>query len=182
MFCGSYYSSQYVTCHHVMLELRCLTEGEGKIEKYSTEESLDRVQSQDDVSEGPIRDASEDDAESTTSKSNCNSDSDGKLQSQWKGFIKRLKISSAMHLHTFHPTIPSLPSIKMLPKWKSRNTEQSIPVAPTPDLRHCFQAHWKNFLLSDLQKATDNFSRGMISFVSLLFCLWTIQFYLNICN
>lgn len=165
-----------------MLELRCLTEGEGKIEKYSTEESLDRVQSQDDVSEGPIRDASEDDAESTTSKSNCNSDSDGKLQSQWKGFIKRLKISSAMHLHTFHPTIPSLPSIKMLPKWKSRNTEQSIPVAPTPDLRHCFQAHWKNFLLSDLQKATDNFSRGMISFVSLLFCLWTIQFYPNICN
>uniref|UniRef100_M1D195 non-specific serine/threonine protein kinase n=2 Tax=Solanum tuberosum TaxID=4113 RepID=M1D195_SOLTU len=144
-------------------ELRCLTVGEGKIEKDSTEEPLDKVQSRDDVAEESIRDASEDDAESTTSKSSNTSDSDGKFQSQWKGFIKRLKISSAMHLHTFHPSIPSLPSIKMLPKWKSRSTEQSIPMAPSSnldaDLRHCFQAHWKNFPLSDLQKATGNFSR-----------------------
>ncbi|KAK4370503.1 hypothetical protein RND71_009978 [Anisodus tanguticus] len=146
-------------------ELRCLTMGEGKIEKDSTEELfLDKVQSGDDVSEKSIGDASEDDAESTTSKSSSTSNSDGKFGSQWKGFIKRLKIGSGIHLHTFHPSIPSLPSIKMLPKWKSRTTEQSMPMVPTPnldtnDLRHCFQAHWKNFLLSDLQKATDNFSR-----------------------
>ncbi|KAM3308812.1 receptor-like cytosolic serine/threonine-protein kinase RBK2 [Capsicum chacoense] len=144
-------------------ELRCLTMAEGKIEKDSTEESLDKVQSQDEVSEESTRDASEDDAGSTTSKSSSTSDSEGKFQSQWKGFIKRLKITSAINLHTFHQSMPSLSSIKMLPKWKSKSTEQSMPTVPTPnldtDLRHCFQAHWKNFFLSDLQKATDNFSR-----------------------
>ncbi|XP_009760982.1 receptor-like cytosolic serine/threonine-protein kinase RBK2 isoform X1 [Nicotiana tabacum] len=154
-------------------ELRCLTMAEGKVDKDSTGEVLDKVQFRDDLSgkvikdneyEESTRDASEDGSESetTTSKSST-SDSDGKFQSQWKGFIKRLKIGSSIHLHTFHPSIPSLPSIKMIAKRKSKSTEQNMPMVPAPsldtDLRHCFQAHWKNFFLSDLQKATDNFSR-----------------------
>lgn len=28
------------------------------------------------------------------------------------------------------------------------------------DLQYCFEANWKNFSLSELQQATDNFSPG----------------------
>lgn len=144
-----------------MLEFRSLKVGEDHMDEGSTRE----VVKEDKVYEESMREASEnqtDESETTTSKTST-SDSDG-----WQGFIKRLKKGPSIQLHTFHPTIPSLPSlpsIKMLSKRKSRSARRSMPVLPAPtldaDLQHCFEANWKNFSLSELKQATNNFSSGI---------------------
>lgn len=80
-----------------------------------------------------------------------------KHDSQWRGFFRKLK--PAMGLHTFHHSIPS---IKKLSKKKSRQLTKSMPGLPSNlDAEfYCFESSWLNFSLSDLQNATDNFSRG----------------------
>ncbi|XP_073314167.1 receptor-like cytosolic serine/threonine-protein kinase RBK2 isoform X2 [Primulina huaijiensis] len=85
---------------------------------------------------------------------------DGNSDSQWKGFIRKLKKGPTMNLHSFHPSILNLPSIKKLSRRRTRNT-QSLPGLPTHievDLYYCFETSWKSFSLSDLEEATDNFS------------------------
>ncbi|XP_009772472.1 receptor-like cytosolic serine/threonine-protein kinase RBK2 isoform X1 [Nicotiana tabacum] len=138
-------------------EFRSLSMGEDHMDEDSTREVIE----EDKVYEESIREAPEDqtESESTTSKPST-SDSDG-----WQGFIKRLKKGPSIHLHTFHPnmpSLPSLPSLKMLSKRKSRSARRSMPMLPAPnldvDLQYCFEANWKNFSLSELQQATDNFS------------------------
>lgn len=84
-----------------------------------------------------------------------------KHETQWRGFLRKLKKGPAMH---FHPNIPSLPSIKKISRKKSRNAAQSMPALPPAldtDLTHCFESSWKNFSLSDLKSATNNFSHGI---------------------
>ncbi|XP_073308313.1 receptor-like cytosolic serine/threonine-protein kinase RBK2 [Primulina huaijiensis] len=83
-----------------------------------------------------------------------------KSDSQWKGFIRKLKKGPTMDLHSFHPSIFNLPSIKKLSRRRTRNT-QSLPALPTQieaDLYYCFETSWKSFSLSDLEEATNNFS------------------------
>ncbi|GFZ21864.1 protein kinase superfamily protein [Actinidia rufa] len=108
---------------------------------------------------------SEDDPESETASSKAStSDSEAhanqKSGPQWRGFFRKLKKGPTMGLHTFHPSIPS---IKMLSRKKSRNARQSLPVElddpPTLDSElYCFKSSWKNFSLEDLETATSNFS------------------------
>ncbi|XP_075489160.1 receptor-like cytosolic serine/threonine-protein kinase RBK2 [Primulina tabacum] len=85
---------------------------------------------------------------------------DGNSDSQWKGFIRKLKKGPTMNWHSFHPSILNLPSIKKLSRRRTRNT-QSLPALPTHievDLYYCFETSWKSFSLLDLEEATDNFS------------------------
>ncbi|KAA8548543.1 hypothetical protein F0562_000190 [Nyssa sinensis] len=103
------------------------------------------------------------DSESASSKAST-SDSEvqpkQKSESQWRGFFRVLKKRPGMGLHTFHP---GKPSIKKFSKNKSRNSRQSMPelnsLNPTLDAElYCFKSSWKNFSLSELQTATNNFS------------------------
>ncbi|MCE5166563.1 hypothetical protein HAX54_021915, partial [Datura stramonium] len=130
-------------------------------EDHMDEDSTREVIKEDKVYEESIREASEDQIESETTTSKPSTlDSDG-----WQGFIKKLKKGPSIQLHTFHPnmpSLPSLPSIKMLSQRKSRSARRSMPMLPAPnldaDLQHCFEANWKNFSLSELMQATDNFN------------------------
>ncbi|KAL2470008.1 Protein kinase superfamily protein [Abeliophyllum distichum] len=108
---------------------------------------------------------SEEETESETATSNVStSDSEprthGKTDSQWRGFLRKLKKGPTMHLHTFHPSIPHLSSIKKLSTRRSRNTQSLPGLSPGIDseMFYCFEASWRNFSLSDLQTATNNFN------------------------
>ncbi|KAL6548440.1 hypothetical protein OROGR_008861 [Orobanche gracilis] len=84
-----------------------------------------------------------------------------KTDSQWKGFLRKLKKGPTMHFQTFHPTIPHLLSIKKLSRKRTNRSSQSLPALPPhieADLYYCFETSWKNFTLTDLEEATDNFS------------------------
>lgn len=111
------------------------------------------------------REASEDDLESEpTSSIASTSDSENQHSSgsgppQWRGFFRKLKKGPKMGLHTFHP---SMPSIKILSRKKSRNSRQSLPTIGDPTLDpelYCLRSSWKNFSLSELESATSNFSK-----------------------
>ncbi|KAK6130386.1 hypothetical protein DH2020_035891 [Rehmannia glutinosa] len=83
----------------------------------------------------------------------------GKPDSQWKGFLRKLKKGPTMH--SFHPNLPHLLSIKKLSRKRTNRSTQSLPALPPhieADLYYCFETSWKNFTLSDLEEATDNFS------------------------
>ncbi|CAN4113527.1 unnamed protein product [Withania somnifera] len=127
-------------------------------EDHTDENSAREVLKEDKVYEESIGEASEDQTESetTTSKPSI-SGSYG-----WQGFIERIRKGPSIQLHTFHPNIPSLHSIKILSKRKSRSARRSLPVLPAPtldaDLQHYFEANWKNFSLSELKQATNNFN------------------------
>ena len=87
-----------------------------------------------------------------------------KSDSQWKGFIRKLKKGPSVHFQTFHPSIPHILSIKKLSSRKraSRSTH-SLPELSTQldgDLYYCFETSWKCFTLTDLKEATNNFSPG----------------------
>ncbi|KAI3469472.1 hypothetical protein Pfo_026135 [Paulownia fortunei] len=85
----------------------------------------------------------------------------GKSDSQWKGFLRKLKKGPTMHFQTFHPSIPHLLSIKKLSRKRTNRSTQSLPSLPPhieADLYYCFETSWKNFTLPDLQEATNNFS------------------------
>lgn len=87
-----------------------------------------------------------------------------KSDSQWKGFLRKLKKGPNVHFQTFHPSIPHILSIKKLSSRKRapRGT-QSLPELPTHldgDLYYCFETSWKCFTLADLLQATGNFSQG----------------------
>lgn len=87
-----------------------------------------------------------------------------KSDSQWKGFLRKLKKGPNVHFQTFHPSIPHILSIKKLSSRKRapRGT-QSLPELPTHfdgDLYYCFETSWKCFTLADLQQATGNFSQA----------------------
>ncbi|KAK2995554.1 hypothetical protein RJ640_014951 [Escallonia rubra] len=129
-----------------LLELRSL-----EIAEENVHGSSPRVLSDDETEYG------------TGSPKESTSDSEGQANSkshsfQLKGFIQKLRKAPAKGLHTFHP---SMPSIKKLSRKKSRNSTRSMPAMP-PNLDaeiYCFESSWINFSLSDLQKATDSFSR-----------------------
>ncbi|XP_019172837.1 PREDICTED: receptor-like cytosolic serine/threonine-protein kinase RBK2 [Ipomoea nil] len=84
---------------------------------------------------------------------------DEKNHSQWHGFIRKIKKGQGMSLHTFHPSIPSLPTMKKAPKKRIRKSLPSLPPQIDGDLvSNCFETNWTSFSLAELQKMTDNFS------------------------
>ena len=103
---------------------------------------------------------------SEVSTSDSQGEIEGKSDSQWRGFLRKLK-KGPVGFNPFHPSMPSfpsLPSIKKISRKKSRNITQSLPSLPPnldSQLCHCFEASWKNFTLPELQTATDNFSHGI---------------------
>ncbi|KAL0348735.1 UNVERIFIED_CONTAM: Receptor-like cytosolic serine/threonine-protein kinase RBK2 [Sesamum angustifolium] len=108
-------------------------------------------------------DEDEEDANLTNAMTSADAEAqtNGRFESQWKGFLRKLR--KAPHFQTFHPTIPHLTSIKKLTRKKSSRNTQSLPSFPPnieADLYYCFESSWRNFTLSDLQEATDNFSPG----------------------
>nr|GLL43756.1 receptor-like cytosolic serine/threonine-protein kinase RBK2 isoform X1 [Ipomoea trifida]GMD76662.1 receptor-like cytosolic serine/threonine-protein kinase RBK2 [Ipomoea batatas] len=123
---------------------------------------------------------------------------DGKTHAQLYGFFRKLKKGPAgmnlpgMSLHTFHPTIPSLNSIRIFSK-KTRkpmlpSQMDHVDLVPLPSqidvnlvpqssqidvdlddsqldvnlVPHFLGTSWKNYSLSELQKATDNFNSEYI--------------------
>lgn len=130
-------------------DLQHLRMGEEKVDEGSPREVLEQ-------------EAASEPTNSETSTSESEDQVNKKPDSQWQGFLRKLKKGSGMHLHSFHPNIPSLPSIKNISRKKSRNIGQSLPeLPPTVDtsLHYCFESSWKNFSLEELQTATDNFTR-----------------------
>nr|GEU53123.1 receptor-like cytosolic serine/threonine-protein kinase RBK2 isoform X1 [Tanacetum cinerariifolium] len=81
-------------------------------------------------------------------------------QKQLGGFLHSLKKAPSATLHTLNPGLPSIPSIKKLTRKKSRKLVKNMPELSSQldaDL-YCFEASWKNFSLSELKNATNNFS------------------------
>ncbi|GKA20100.1 receptor-like cytosolic serine/threonine-protein kinase RBK2 isoform X1, partial [Tanacetum coccineum] len=81
-------------------------------------------------------------------------------QKQLGGFLHSLKKAPSATLHTLNPGLPSIPSIKKLTRKKGRKLVKNLPELSSQldaDL-YCFEASWKNFSLSELKDATNNFS------------------------
>lgn len=84
---------------------------------------------------------------------------------QWRGFFKLLKKGSQMPFQPFHP----LKNVPKLTRRKSKRIrEDLIPSLNSPALQSsfdsefcCFKSSWKNFTLSEIQAATNDFSHGM---------------------
>ncbi|KAK6911496.1 Serine-threonine/tyrosine-protein kinase, catalytic domain [Dillenia turbinata] len=91
-----------------------------------------------------------------TSTTESEAPSNSKAVSQWRGFFKLWKKKSVKRLPSFPPLNMSHPSRR-----KSKSIKDAMPpVLKTPAEANFynFKASWKNFSLSDLQNATNNFS------------------------
>ncbi|MCI31498.1 receptor-like cytosolic serine/threonine-protein kinase RBK2-like, partial [Trifolium medium] len=103
----------------------------------------------------------------TPSSRASTSDSEGgpRGNNQWRGFFKLLKKGSEKPFQTFHP----LKNVPKLTRRKSKRIrEDLIPSLNSPALQSsfdaefcCFKSSWKNFTISEIQAATNNFSHGM---------------------
>ncbi|KAG9135577.1 hypothetical protein Leryth_002316 [Lithospermum erythrorhizon] len=127
-------------------EWRCSSINEDK-----TLESIGEVHDNDSEGETPT---------SGTSTSDVEANSQEKPEFQLRGFFRKLKRGSP-----FHPSLPSVNSLKKsaakkVPK-SGGNDTQSI-ATETPQIEaslfYGFESSWKNFTLSELKAATDNFS------------------------
>ncbi|KAK1357006.1 receptor-like cytosolic serine/threonine-protein kinase RBK2 [Heracleum sosnowskyi] len=76
-----------------------------------------------------------------------------KPPSRWAGFVQLLKTKSKRHLGTLHP-------LNLSKRFSSSMREIASPRADS-DLNY-FKPHWKNFTLSQLQSATNNFSHDKL--------------------
>ncbi|XP_048332705.1 receptor-like cytosolic serine/threonine-protein kinase RBK2 isoform X4 [Ziziphus jujuba] len=110
------------------------------------------------VSEDYLRNS---ESEPVTPKAST-SDTDAKAPN-WRGFFRILKKGPQMPFQTFPPLI----NVPKLTRRKSKRIrEELVPQLNSPALKtsldtelSCFKASWKNFSLSELQVATDNFSK-----------------------
>ncbi|XLT35818.1 hypothetical protein HN873_067110, partial [Arachis hypogaea] len=73
---------------------------------------------------------------------------------QWHGFFKLLKKGSQMSFQPFHPFKKNVP--KLIRRKSKRVREDLIPSFDSEFAN--FKSSWKNFTLSELQAATDDFS------------------------
>lgn len=92
------------------------------------------------------------------------SDSDAKAI-HWRGFFKLLKKGPQMPFQPF----PPLKGVPKLTRRKSKRIrEELVPTLNSPIMKSsldselsCFKATWKNFSLSEILVATNNFSPGL---------------------
>lgn len=102
------------------------------------------------------------DSETSSSKTST-SCSETQLMSNssflWKGFFRFWKQKSMRRLSSFPPL-----GVPKLSRRKS-NRETHVPISDsTTDHSNChFKPTWKNFTISELQKATNNFSPGLFT-------------------
>ncbi|KAJ7980180.1 Kinase family protein [Quillaja saponaria] len=105
-------------------------------------------------------------SESASSKdttSDSESPPDSSNNTHWRGFFKLLKKGPQVRFHTFHP----LKSVPKLTRRKSKRIrEDMVPALDSPSLRSSFETDfcyfkstWRNFSLSELEAATNKFSR-----------------------
>lgn len=80
--------------------------------------------------------------------------SNSRARSHWGKFFKLWKKKSVKRLSSFHPI-----GVPKIPKWKSKSTRENFVMSNVHNLRSSLVT----FSLSDLIKATNNFSNGMLS-------------------
>ncbi|KAL1358406.1 hypothetical protein HN51_003680 [Arachis hypogaea] len=78
---------------------------------------------------------------------------------QWRGFFKLLKKGSQMPFQPFHPLKKNVP--KLTRRKSKRVREDLIPSSFDSEFAN-FKSSWKNFTLSELQAATDDFSHDNV--------------------
>ncbi|PPS16651.1 hypothetical protein GOBAR_AA03942 [Gossypium barbadense] len=76
---------------------------------------------------------------------------------QWRGFFPALKKGVVIPTHSLTPLIPKFTRRKSK-RIREDTIPQSSPALDTEAFN--FKSSWKNFSLSELQEATDNYSRG----------------------
>ncbi|XP_019055958.1 PREDICTED: receptor-like cytosolic serine/threonine-protein kinase RBK2 [Nelumbo nucifera] len=79
-----------------------------------------------------------------------------KVAFHWNGFFRLLKCPKMRQIYTFHPV-----GVPKFSKWKGKHTrEASVPnLNPAEDTElYPFKSSWKNFTLSEIESATNNFS------------------------
>lgn len=118
------------------------------------------------------------DSETTTSRastSDWEGHPDSRNPSHWRGFFRLLKKGPQMRFQTF----PPLKAVPKLTRRKSKRIrEDMIPVvSPVMDssieTEFCyFRSSWKNFTLSELQAASNNFSQGLFPDTELSLLKW----------
>lgn len=111
------------------------------------------------VLEGCLRSVESETASSKASTSDSETPSNTRSASNWHRFSQLFKKGSAMGLQT----LPSL-GIRKLSRSKSRRARGSMIPAlyPSLDAGLCLmKPSWKAFSLSELETATDNFSRSV---------------------
>lgn len=80
---------------------------------------------------------------------------DDRAATHWGGFFRLLKKGPHMKFHTFP---------KLTRRKSKRIREDMVPPLTSLDAELCyFKSSWKNFTLSELQIATNNFSHGLSS-------------------
>lgn len=91
------------------------------------------------------------------------SDSEGRFNAPFRGFFKMLKRGPHMPSQTF-PPVKNAPKPKLTRRKSKRIREDLIPPLNSSALRSsldpelcCFKSSWKNYSLSELQAATNNF-------------------------
>ncbi|RAL38488.1 hypothetical protein DM860_002466 [Cuscuta australis] len=141
-------------------DINLTTEGVEEHEKHALE-TLEEEDNEAEFLEEGMTHKLLSETEKTTSKHGflppMLTNADGKTHSQWYGFFKKLKKGPGVSLQTFHPAIPSLYSFRKHSKKRSR--KNMVPPQMDADIvPHFFETSWKNFSLSELEKATDNFN------------------------
>ena len=104
------------------------------------------------------------DCEGASSKAST-SDSEERVTTQWRGFFSILKKGPHVRFQTF----PPLKGVSKFTRRKSKRIREDMvpPLNPPPNNSSldaelsCFKSSWKNFTLSELQVATNNFSQGL---------------------
>lgn len=134
----------YIVIFLSIVDLRC----------FEMEKEKESVSSPRGVIEAFIRGAENEPSspESNTSEAAelCSSKSWG--LSRWHNFFKLWKRKSIKRFPSFPPL-----SVPKISRRKSRSVRENTDI----DLSH-FKSSWKNFTLSDLITATNNFSRGLL--------------------
>lgn len=108
----------------------------------------------------------------TTSPRASTSGSEGQpnsfVNTHWRDFFRVFRRGSTTpQIQTSPPPKKGVPK---LTRWKSKRIREAIvPALSSPlDAEFCYlKSSWKNFALSDLQAATNNFSRGVYFFQNL---------------
>ncbi|PON80249.1 Mitogen-activated protein kinase kinase kinase [Parasponia andersonii] len=103
------------------------------------------------------------DSEGASSKASTSDSDERATTTHWRGFFSILKKGPQMRFQTF----PPLKGVSKFTRRKSKRIREDMvpPLNPPPTNSSldaelsCFKSSWKNFTLSDLQVATNNFSQ-----------------------
>ncbi|KAF8401591.1 hypothetical protein HHK36_012536 [Tetracentron sinense] len=120
--------------------------------------SLDMEKESRDVSsprgvlEDCIRSLESETGSSKASTSDSEPQPNTRAASHWRGFFQLLKTRSMRRLPTFPPL-----NVSKFSRRKSRSVKENMNTPVDSDLCY-FKSSWKNFTLSELQTATNNFS------------------------